>query len=43
MVDILRKNKIQPGELKSIVDILHEERGNTIPLKTELECEKDEK
>lgn len=33
MIDFLRKRKIQPCELKTIVDKLHKENGNIIPLK----------
>ncbi len=35
MIDFLKKNKIQHSDLKNIVDILHSEKGNIIPLKTE--------
>ncbi|MFV0520473.1 MAG: DUF4315 family protein [Lachnospirales bacterium] len=46
MVDFLRKNKISHNDLQSIVDLLHDERGDIIPLKTEnkenLEVQKDE-
>ncbi len=33
MIDFLKKNKIQHSDLKNIVDILHSEKGNIIPLK----------
>lgn len=33
MVDYLRKHKIQPSELKNIVEILHKENGDIIPVK----------
>ncbi len=36
MIDFLKKNKIQHSDLKSIVDILHSEKGDVIPLKTEI-------
>lgn len=35
MIDFLKKNKIQHNDLKTIVDILHSEKGDVIPLKTE--------
>ncbi len=36
MIDFLKKNKIQHSDLKTIVDILHSENGDIIPLKTEI-------
>ncbi len=35
MVDFLKKHKIHHSELKTIVDILHSEKGKIIPLKNE--------
>lgn len=44
MVDFLRKHKIHAGELKTIVDMLHDEKGTSLPLKTEItEVETHEK
>ena len=34
MIDFLRKNSVSHGDLKTMIDLLHEEKGTIIPLKT---------
>ena len=36
MIDFLRKNRVQQEDLKTIVNFLHDEKGELIPLKNGL-------
>lgn len=35
MIDFLRKNKVSHKDLQKVIDTYHEERGATVPIKTE--------
>ncbi len=35
MINVLKKHKIRPSDLKNIVDSLHKDKGDIIPLKTQ--------
>ena len=41
MIDILRKNKVNHNDLRTMLDVFQEENGTVVPLKTEIMEEKD--